>query len=84
MTEVIEQRQSRDAKLADAYTDLEAPIRDLERCAIIADRFITDPSEEDEELFHFAVQQRTWRLGNLSTPNSVQKLQMALHAKAKA
>src|SRR5664279_3235764 len=27
---------------------------------------------------------RTWRLGNLSTPNSVQKLQMALHAKAKA
>src|SRR3954468_11844113 len=27
---------------------------------------------------------RTWRLGNLSTPKSVQKLQMALHAKAKA
>jgi len=27
---------------------------------------------------------RTWRLGNLSTPNSVQKLQKALHAKAKA
>src|SRR3979411_2373927 len=27
---------------------------------------------------------RTWRLGNLSTPNSVQKLQTALHAKAKA
>src|SRR5579864_8564719 len=27
---------------------------------------------------------RTWRLGNLSTPISVQKLQMALHAKAKA
>ncbi len=26
----------------------------------------------------------TWRLGNLSTPESVQKLQMALHAKAKA
>src|SRR5215510_36026 len=26
----------------------------------------------------------TWRLGNLSTPNSVQKLQRALHAKAKA
>ena len=26
----------------------------------------------------------TWRLGNLSTPNSVQKLQTALHAKAKA
>src|SRR5450631_2959610 len=26
----------------------------------------------------------TWRLGNLSTPKSVQKLQMALHAKAKA
>ena len=26
----------------------------------------------------------TWRLGNLSTPISVQKLQMALHAKAKA
>ena len=25
-----------------------------------------------------------WRLGNLTTPNSVQKLQMALHAKAKA
>ena len=25
-----------------------------------------------------------WRLGNLSTPNSVQKLQTALHAKAKA
>ena len=25
-----------------------------------------------------------WRLGNLSTPKSVQKLQMALHAKAKA
>src|SRR3979411_3069713 len=27
---------------------------------------------------------RTWRLGNLSTPKSVQKLQKALHAKAKA
>ncbi len=27
---------------------------------------------------------RTWRLGNLSTPIRVQKLQMALHAKAKA
>jgi RNA-directed DNA polymerase len=27
---------------------------------------------------------RTWRLGNLSTPKSVQKLQRALHAKAKA
>ncbi len=27
---------------------------------------------------------RDWRLGNLSTPKSVQKLQMALHAKAKA
>src|SRR3979409_341189 len=27
---------------------------------------------------------RTWGLGNLSTPKSVQKLQMALHAKAKA
>src|SRR5256885_6887797 len=27
---------------------------------------------------------RTWRLGNLSTPTSVQKLQTALHAKAKA
>jgi len=26
----------------------------------------------------------TWRLGNLTTPKSVQKLQMALHAKAKA
>src|SRR5271156_3113338 len=26
---------------------------------------------------------RTWRLGNLSTPIRVQKLQMALHAKAK-
>ena len=26
----------------------------------------------------------TWRLGNLTTPNSVQKLQTALHAKAKA
>ena len=28
--------------------------------------------------------ERTWRLGNLSTPKSVQKLQTALHAKAKA
>src|SRR6201997_1786379 len=27
---------------------------------------------------------RTWGLGNLSTPKSVQKLQTALHAKAKA
>src|ERR1035437_457441 len=27
---------------------------------------------------------RAWRLGNLSTPNSVQKLQRALHAKAKS
>ena len=27
---------------------------------------------------------RDWRLGNLTTPKSVQKLQMALHAKAKA
>jgi len=27
---------------------------------------------------------RAWRLGNLSTPIDVQKLQMALHAKAKA
>src|SRR5215510_1825477 len=26
----------------------------------------------------------TWRLGNLATPKSVQKLQTALHAKAKA
>ena len=26
----------------------------------------------------------TWRLGNLSTPKSVQKLQKAFHAKAKA
>src|ERR1700730_10067537 len=26
----------------------------------------------------------TWRLGNLATPKGVQKLQMALHAKAKA
>ncbi len=26
---------------------------------------------------------RAWRLGNLSTPINVQKLQMALHAKAK-
>jgi hypothetical protein len=29
-------------------------------------------------------QRGTWRLGNLSTPDSVQKLQAALHAKAKA
>ena len=29
-------------------------------------------------------QRGTWRLGNLSTPKSVQKLQTALHAKAKA
>src|SRR5271168_4097924 len=29
-------------------------------------------------------QRGTWRLGDLSTPNSVQKLQTALHAKAKA
>src|SRR5271168_4063626 len=29
-------------------------------------------------------QRGTWRLGNLSTPDSVQKLQTALHAKAKA
>jgi hypothetical protein len=27
---------------------------------------------------------KTWRLGNLSTPIRVQKLQMVLHAKAKA
>src|SRR5207342_2887238 len=27
---------------------------------------------------------RAWRLGNLSTPKTVQKLQKALHAKAKA
>src|SRR5262249_62347105 len=27
---------------------------------------------------------RAWRLGNLATPSSVQKLQRALHAKAKA
>ena len=27
---------------------------------------------------------RDWRLGNLTTPKSVQKLQKALHAKAKA
>src|ERR1700684_3872620 len=27
---------------------------------------------------------RDWRLGNLSTPKTVQKLQKALHAKAKA
>src|SRR6185312_6990698 len=26
----------------------------------------------------------TWRLGNLATPKSIQKLQTALHAKAKA
>jgi RNA-directed DNA polymerase len=29
-------------------------------------------------------QERTWRLGNLSTPESIQRLQKALHAKAKA
>ena len=29
-------------------------------------------------------QRGTWRLGNLSTPDSVQKLQTAVHAKAKA
>ena len=29
-------------------------------------------------------QEGTWRLGNLSTPNRVQRLQTALHAKAKA
>ena len=29
-------------------------------------------------------QRGTWRLGDLSTPDSVQKLQTALHAKAKA
>ena len=31
-----------------------------------------------------STQRGTWRLGNLATPKSVQKLQTALHAKAKA
>ena len=40
-------RQSRDAKLASAFCDLEPVIRDLERAAKIAERlFIEDPDEE--------------------------------------
>jgi hypothetical protein len=47
-------RDSRDAKLADAYRDLEAPIRDLERAAKIAERFAY---EDDRGLGQFAVEQ---------------------------
>jgi hypothetical protein len=54
MTEVIEQRQSREAKLASAFCDLEAPIRDLERAAKIAERFAY---EDDRGLGQFAVEQ---------------------------
>jgi len=40
-------RQSRDAKLASAFCDLEPVIRDLARAAKIAERlFIEDPDEE--------------------------------------
>jgi hypothetical protein len=54
MSEVIEQQQSRDAKLADAFHDLEAPIRDLERAGKIAWRFVL---EGDGGLALFAVEQ---------------------------
>jgi hypothetical protein len=51
-------RQSRDAKLAEAYHDLEPVIRDLERAGKIAHRmFIDAPDEEDIELGIFAVEQ---------------------------
>jgi hypothetical protein len=48
-------RQSREAKLASAFCDLEAPIRDLERAAKIAERFAYD--EDDRGLGQFAVEQ---------------------------
>jgi hypothetical protein len=48
----------RDAKLAEAYRDLEGPIYDLERAAKIAERFsIDDPDEEELELGRFALKQ---------------------------
>jgi hypothetical protein len=58
MSEVIEQRQSRDAKQAEAFCDLEAPIRDLERAAkIAAGFFLDDPDEEALSLGRFAIEQ---------------------------
>jgi hypothetical protein len=48
-------RDSHDVKLADAYRDLEAPIRDLERAAKIAQQFAYD--EDDRGLGQFAVEQ---------------------------
>ena len=47
-----------DAKLADAFRDLEPVILDLERGAKIAEKFfIEDPDEEELELGRFAVYQ---------------------------
>jgi hypothetical protein len=60
MTEIttLAPRQSRDAKLVDAFYDLEPVIRDLERAAKIAHRlFIDTPDEEGVELGIFAVEQ---------------------------
>jgi hypothetical protein len=60
MTEVttLVPRQSREAKLAGAFHDLEPVILDLERAARIAHRmFIDAPDEEELELGIFAVEQ---------------------------
>jgi hypothetical protein len=49
--------KSRDAKLAQAYCDLEPVIRDLERASKIAHRMFIPDQEEDIELCIFAVRQ---------------------------
>src|SRR5208282_4972570 len=54
----------------------------------VAERFVVplkpDNAGEGRDLSSRQTQRGTWRLGNLSTPDGVQKLQTALHAKAKA
>ena len=59
MTEIITlvPRQSHDAKLAEAFRDLEPVVLDLERAAKIAHRMFIDPAEEDIVLGIFAVEQ---------------------------
>jgi hypothetical protein len=49
--------KSRDAKLAQAYYDLEPVIRDLERASKIAHQMFIPDQEEDIELCTFAVRQ---------------------------
>jgi hypothetical protein len=55
--EAMSEDQSRDAKHAAAFRDLEGEIRDLERAAKIAHGMFIPDQEEDVELCIFAVRQ---------------------------